>query len=159
MSVTTDPLARRLSAIVGDSSAKQLSRAFGMSTVGDLLGHYPRRYAHRGEVTDFAGLRDGEDVTVVATVVLQRAAPRRHRPRATAHDRRDDRDLLAVAEPREVGHLAAVRVPARVVAEQIADGRHAECAGELLRRGVADDRRQAAGERIGGHGIEASLDP
>ena len=73
--MTTDPLARRLSAIIGDSSAKQLARAFGMSTVGDLLGHYPRRYAHRGEVTDFAGLRDGEEVTVVATVVGSRSRP------------------------------------------------------------------------------------
>lgn len=71
--MTTDPLARRLSAIVGDSSAKQLARAFGMATVGDLLEHYPRRYAHRGEVTDFASLRDGEEVTVVATVISSRS--------------------------------------------------------------------------------------
>jgi len=73
--VTTDPLARRLSAVVGDSSAKQLARAFGMATVGDLLGHYPRRYAHRGELTDFAGLRDGEEVTIVATVVSSSSRP------------------------------------------------------------------------------------
>jgi len=63
-----DPLARRLDAVVGGTSAKALERAFGHRTLGDLLGHYPRRYAHRGELTPLAGLREGEDVTVVATV-------------------------------------------------------------------------------------------
>jgi ATP-dependent DNA helicase RecG len=39
-----------------------------MQTVGDLLGHYPRRLAERGELTDLASLRVDEDVTVVADV-------------------------------------------------------------------------------------------
>ncbi|MBO9578571.1 MAG: ATP-dependent DNA helicase RecG [Microbacteriaceae bacterium] len=64
-----DPLARRLADAVGETTAKQLDRAFGHRTFGDLLGHYPRRYAHRAELTDFAGLHDGDEVTVVATVV------------------------------------------------------------------------------------------
>ena len=63
-----DPLAQPLERVIGPTSAKALQRAFGHETVGDLLAHYPRRYAHRGELTDLAALRDGDEVTVVATV-------------------------------------------------------------------------------------------
>ena len=63
-----DPLASPLERVIGPTSAKALGRAFGMATLGDLLAHYPRRYAHRGELTDLAALRDGDEVTVVATV-------------------------------------------------------------------------------------------
>jgi ATP-dependent DNA helicase RecG len=63
-----DPLARKLAEVIGDTSAKALERAFGHRTLGDLVGHLPRRYAHRGELTPLAGLHEGEEVTVVATV-------------------------------------------------------------------------------------------
>jgi len=63
-----DPLDRRLDAVIGASSAKSLARAFGHHTVGDLLHHFPRRYAHRGEPTALAGLQVGDEVTIVATV-------------------------------------------------------------------------------------------
>ena len=43
-------------------------RAFGMSTVGGLMAHYPRRYARRGELTPIASLPVGETVTIVAEV-------------------------------------------------------------------------------------------
>ncbi len=39
-----------------------------LETVGDLLRHYPRRYAERGELSDLASLRDGEHVTVLARI-------------------------------------------------------------------------------------------
>ncbi|MDZ8275804.1 ATP-dependent DNA helicase RecG [Microbacterium aquimaris] len=57
----------RLDGVVG-TAAKTLERAFGMKTVGDLLGHYPRRYARRGELTPIASLPVGEPVTIVAEV-------------------------------------------------------------------------------------------
>ncbi|RLK49368.1 ATP-dependent DNA helicase RecG [Microbacterium telephonicum] len=57
-----------LAAVVGAKIAGQLQRAFGMATVGDLLDHYPRRYARRGELTPIATLPIGEEVTVVAEV-------------------------------------------------------------------------------------------
>ncbi len=66
--VAPDPLAQSLERVVGPTSAKALGRAFGMTTLGDLLAHYPRRYAHRGEVTDLGSLQDADEVTVVATV-------------------------------------------------------------------------------------------
>lgn len=50
--------------------------ALGMRTVGDLLRHYPFRYADPGTLTDIASLRVGDTVTVVADVrqaVVRRA--------------------------------------------------------------------------------------
>ena len=64
MAVLHDPL--RL--VIGDKAAKRLASAFDVHTVGDLLGYYPRRYDKRGELTDLAGLREGDYVTVQAEV-------------------------------------------------------------------------------------------
>ncbi|MBX0298698.1 ATP-dependent DNA helicase RecG [Cryobacterium sp. 1639] len=49
--------------------ATVLAKAFGMATVGDLLSHYPRRYARRGELTTLAELPLDESVTVLAEVI------------------------------------------------------------------------------------------
>jgi len=50
------------------STAKVFESAFGIHTVGEALGHYPRRLAERGELTDLAVLAEDEDVTVLAEV-------------------------------------------------------------------------------------------
>ncbi|MFF5259233.1 ATP-dependent DNA helicase RecG [Actinomadura viridis] len=55
--------------VLGDRTAKVLDKGLDLRTVGDLLHHYPRRYAHRGELTPLSGLEDGEHVTVMAEVV------------------------------------------------------------------------------------------
>ncbi|WP_030164385.1 ATP-dependent DNA helicase RecG [Spirillospora albida] len=55
--------------VLGDKTAKVLDKGLDLRTVGDLLHHYPRRYAHRGELTPLSGLQDGEHVTVMAEVV------------------------------------------------------------------------------------------
>ncbi|WP_375489787.1 ATP-dependent DNA helicase RecG [uncultured Jatrophihabitans sp.] len=54
---------------VGARTAKALQKAFGMQTVRDLLTHYPRRMAERGELTELASLRVDDEVTVVADVL------------------------------------------------------------------------------------------
>jgi ATP-dependent DNA helicase RecG len=59
----------KLGDVVGGKTAKALERGFGMQTVRDLVAHYPRRMAERGELTDLAALRIDEDVTVVADVL------------------------------------------------------------------------------------------
>jgi ATP-dependent DNA helicase RecG len=59
----------KLADAVGGKTATALARAFDMHTVRDLLAHYPRRLAERGELTDLASLRIDEDVTVVADVI------------------------------------------------------------------------------------------
>ena len=72
-------LESRLRAAVGDKTAGALERAFGMQTVGDLLAHYPRRYAKPGELTPIDSLPLGEQVTIVAEV--RSATERRMRNR------------------------------------------------------------------------------
>jgi ATP-dependent DNA helicase RecG len=64
--VTT--LDAKLDRLLGAKTGKALESALGLVTVGDLLRHYPRRYAERGELTALAGLELGEHATVLAKV-------------------------------------------------------------------------------------------
>ncbi len=59
-------LSARLSAAVGDRTAKALATHLGLHTVGDLLRHYPRRYVERGALTPFDELVLDEFATVFA---------------------------------------------------------------------------------------------
>ena len=59
---------QRLSELLGGKSAKGLEKSFGFVTAGDLLQHFPRRYAERGELTSFERIEIGKPVTVMATV-------------------------------------------------------------------------------------------
>ncbi|MCB5910762.1 ATP-dependent DNA helicase RecG [Streptomyces pinistramenti] len=66
-----DPVAaldESLKKSLGGTTAKVLAEHLGLHTVGDLLHHYPRRYAERGELTRLADLPLDEHVTVVAQV-------------------------------------------------------------------------------------------
>ncbi|WP_020671149.1 ATP-dependent DNA helicase RecG [Amycolatopsis nigrescens] len=54
--------------LLGAKMAKALAEGLNIHTVADLLRHYPRRYAERGELTDIAGLELGEHVTVLAKI-------------------------------------------------------------------------------------------
>ncbi len=58
----------RLDVVLGHVSAKPLAKHLDLHTVGDLLRHYPRRYADRGQLTPIEGLVPGEHVTIVAEV-------------------------------------------------------------------------------------------
>lgn len=58
----------KLRGVLGGRTAGALERGLGLVTVGDLIRHYPRRYAQRGELTSIAGLQDGDHVTIVADI-------------------------------------------------------------------------------------------
>ena len=58
----------RLVSLIGDKTAKPLEATLDLRTAGDLLRHYPRRYAERGRLTGFAELQVGEHATVFAEV-------------------------------------------------------------------------------------------
>ena len=73
--MSTHPLDRPLRTLLPANDVKVLGAKLGLHTVGDLLQHYPRRYATRGELTDLAGLVEGDDVTIVAEVVSVRSRP------------------------------------------------------------------------------------
>lgn len=64
---------------VGDRTAKAFERAFGYRTVHDVLLHVPRRYNHRGELTDLRRLTEGEHVTVLARIAEINTRPMRNR--------------------------------------------------------------------------------
>ncbi|MFE5617106.1 helicase-related protein [Streptomyces sp. NPDC056524] len=61
-------LAEPLKNLLGAATAKVMAEHLDLRTVGDLLHHYPRRYAERGELTALADLPLDEHVTVVAQV-------------------------------------------------------------------------------------------
>jgi len=65
--------------VLGGRTAKALDSGLELRTVGDLLGHYPRRLAERGELTDLASLRVDEDVTVLAEVRTSKVIRNRNR--------------------------------------------------------------------------------
>ncbi len=76
MATLSDPLRP----VVGEKAAKRLAGLGpGLRTIGDLLSYYPRRYETRGELTDLAGLRDGEHVTVQAMIASVSTRPMRNR--------------------------------------------------------------------------------
>jgi ATP-dependent DNA helicase RecG len=69
VSVPDSPLDASLAGALGGRTATALQKAFGLRTVGDLLTHFPRRYARRGELTALDQLPLGESVTIVAQVL------------------------------------------------------------------------------------------
>ena len=68
-----------LTSALGDKAAKRLNESFGLVTIGDLLAHYPRRYAERGELTSLTELREGDYATVLAEVASVTIRPMRNR--------------------------------------------------------------------------------
>ncbi|MBK1786844.1 ATP-dependent DNA helicase RecG [Prauserella cavernicola] len=75
MTELTDGLDR----VLGAKTAKALDGSLGIGNVAELLRHYPRRYARRGELTDIAGLEIGEHATVLARVEGATKKPMRQR--------------------------------------------------------------------------------
>ncbi|MEU3271647.1 ATP-dependent DNA helicase RecG [Saccharomonospora sp. NPDC006951] len=69
----------KLTGVVGAKAAGALAKSLDIHTVADLLRHYPRRYARRGELTDIAGLELGEHATVLARVESATKKPMRQR--------------------------------------------------------------------------------
>ena len=72
-------LESKLSDVVGDRTSKVLADAFGIKSVGDLMRHYPRRYMVRGELSDIAELKEGDEVTILAEVFSSTTRPIRGR--------------------------------------------------------------------------------
>ena len=72
--------AKLSSSSLGDRPAALFKKALGIVTVGDLISHYPRRYAKRGELTALADLEIDSSVTIVAEVlsVAKRSMKAKH---------------------------------------------------------------------------------
>src|SRR3954463_10285660 len=77
MAVTLEtPLTR----VLGPKTATSMTEQLSLHTVRDLLRHYPRRYARRGEMARLDDLRKGDQVTILAQVrsVTSRRMRQRH---------------------------------------------------------------------------------
>ena len=72
-------LVNKVSAVVGDRTAKVLETTFGIRSIGDLMRHYPRRYMVRGELSDISTLREGDETTILAQVYSASTRPMRGR--------------------------------------------------------------------------------
>ncbi|MGI8800444.1 MAG: ATP-dependent DNA helicase RecG [Pseudonocardia sp.] len=68
-----------LDTVLGSAGAKALVTQLDIATVGELLRHYPRRYAERGRLSDIASLEIGEHVTVLAEIRSVSQRPMRQR--------------------------------------------------------------------------------
>ncbi len=74
---------------VGGKAAKAIEDHLGLRTVGELLRHYPRRYAERGKLMPFSDLVVGEHATVMAEVVDvtgRQLRPKLHKTDVTIRD-------------------------------------------------------------------------
>jgi ATP-dependent DNA helicase RecG len=72
-------LESKVSAVIGDRTAKVLETTFGIKTIGDLMRHYPRRYMVRGELSDISALHEGDETTILAQVYSASTRPMRGR--------------------------------------------------------------------------------
>ncbi|SEO89925.1 ATP-dependent DNA helicase RecG [Trujillonella endophytica] len=72
-------LTTELHKVLGPKTAKAMATSLGLHTVRDLLRHYPRRYAKRGEMTRLDDLQVGDRVTVLAQVRRVTTRPMRQR--------------------------------------------------------------------------------
>jgi len=115
----------RLRNVVGDKTAKKLETAFDMTTVDDLLRHYPRRYVSLGQLSDLSELEVGQYATVQARVedVKIHTYPSRRRP-----GKRDSRTEIVITDgtPPQAGgapsRLTATFFNQTWRAEQLAEG-------------------------------------
>src|SRR5262245_4426554 len=98
MSAPVPFLQRPLVKVLGLRSAQPLEKHLGLRTVDDLLRHYPRRYIVRGELTPLRELREGEEVTVLASVgKVARIPMRGGRGKVVKAEITDGRDHLDVS--------------------------------------------------------------
>ena len=68
-----------LERVLGARTARSMAGSLDLHTVRDLLRHYPRRYATRGEQADLAGVQVGDRVTVLAQIKSVNSRPMRAR--------------------------------------------------------------------------------
>ena len=74
-----DPFNQPLEPLLGTKTANSLAKHLHLTTTGQALNYFPRRYIERGELTPITQLPLGEQVTVIARVVAATRRPMRAR--------------------------------------------------------------------------------
>jgi len=113
----------KLVSVLGKKSADALAGGLGLTTVGELLRHYPRRYDERGKLTEIKGLELGEHATVQARV--KSARQRRMKSRSG--------ELLeaVITDGSSDLHLVFFGRGSRKVERELLPGREAMFAGKV----------------------------
>lgn len=100
-------LADKLDHLLGRKTADALHEAFGMSTVEDLLRHYPHRYATQGAELGDSQPPEGQHITIIARVESAQEVPMKSRAgKRLAVRLRSDRHTIDVTffNPHRVKH-------------------------------------------------------
>ena len=103
-----------LAKVVGPPSAKALA-VLHLETVHDLLRHYPRRYASKGDLTPLSELVVGEHVTIlgrVTSVATRSIKDDKFLTQVTVTDGREEIVLAFFAKSRGMARFQAGRVAA-----------------------------------------------
>jgi len=74
-----DPFKQPLEPLLGAKTANSLAKHLHITTTGQALNYFPRRYIERGELTPITQLPLGEQVTVIARVLSAKRRPMRSR--------------------------------------------------------------------------------
>ncbi|MCG5214483.1 ATP-dependent DNA helicase RecG [Streptosporangium sp. KLBMP 9127] len=125
-----EPLAKALD----PKTAKLLGSVLDVSTVGDLLRHYPRRYAERGELTDLDSLEVDEHVTVVGEVARTMRKPMRNKGGTWL-------EVEVVDGRRDRIYLSFFGKASHAVESRLKPGRRGMFAGKVGRFGRSDKPR------------------
>ena len=79
-----------VAAVLGSRSTKDkkkaeaLAKGLGVTTVGELLRHFPRTYLKTGELTEVGSLQEGQPLTIVGEVLTSRVFTGRQAHRVEA---------------------------------------------------------------------------
>ncbi|MEJ5928236.1 ATP-dependent DNA helicase RecG [Corynebacterium sp. H128] len=60
---------RELTAVLPAQEANKITKAFGYTTCGELLTHFPRAYSHHGSAVSIENAAEGDQVTLIGTVI------------------------------------------------------------------------------------------
>jgi ATP-dependent DNA helicase RecG len=115
----------KLQPLLGKKSADALETGLGLTTVGDLLRHYPRRYDERGKLTDIKSLEIDEHVTVQAEV--RKCVKRQMKAR------RGQMTEAVITDGTSELHLVFFGKPAFVAEKELLPGTKAWFAGKVGR--------------------------
>ena len=74
-----DPFNQPLEPLLGQKTANSLAKHLHITTTGQALNYFPRRYIERGELTPITQLPLGEQVPVIARVLTAKRRPMRAR--------------------------------------------------------------------------------
>ncbi|MDK8241481.1 ATP-dependent DNA helicase RecG [Corynebacterium coyleae] len=86
---------RPLTEVIPAKQARAIEKHLNISTCGELLRHYPRRYLHYGTGADLTGVEAGDTVTVIGEVVdantfYTKKTPKRPITKVMIHDGRTE---------------------------------------------------------------------